>query len=287
MTRSMTAFARVESQNAWGNLAWEVRSVNHRYLDLTFKMPEALRALEHPLRELCRKKLQRGKVDCLLRVDQITPEDSQLNLNLPLLKQLTEALDAIESNARINQPTSLDLLKWPGVIVQEEDDQDLINQEVLAQFSNALDALIEMREREGAELRELISDKLDQVAAITGAAQSAVPAIIQSQNDRIRQKLEELNIEVDQNRLEQELVHLAQKADVAEELDRLHSHVQEVQSNLKQSGAVGRRLDFLMQELNREANTLASKAIHADTTVQAVELKVLIEQMREQVQNIE
>jgi len=284
----MTAFARVEHQTDWGNLAWEIRSVNHRYLDLTFKIPESLRRLEPALREACRKHLHRGKVDCLLRIDPLAQSADDIHLNLPLVKQVGAALSVIHGELdTVQAPSSLELLKWPGVIVQKETEETAIHGAVVSQFQQALTTMTEMRVTEGEALRNIILEKLSQVANITANARSEVPAIIASQNERIRQKLTELQVEVDENRLEQELVHLAQKADVVEELDRLAAHVDEVGSTFSQKGGIGRRLDFLMQELNREANTLSSKAIHADTTIQAVELKVLIEQMREQVQNIE
>lgn len=280
----MTAFARAES----GGIVWELRSVNQRYLDVNFKIPESLRFLEPALRDILRGKIQRGKVECLLRVDRKIDDPTDLKVNqgavLKLLKA-TQDIAAIFPDAR--QPTTLDLLNWPGVLEQEEQDRDALGLEITTAFSEGVTALAAMREREGAGLEQIIRTKLLELADIVTAVRGEVAVIQDRQQHKIRDRINELKVDVDAGRLEQELVYQAQKSDVAEELDRLNTHVTEVQSTLDSKKPAGRRLDFLMQELNREANTLSSKAIAANTTIAAVELKVIIEQMREQVQNIE
>lgn len=284
MTKSMTAFARIES----GNVTWEIRSVNHRYLDGTFKLPEAFRGLEPKLRNSLRKQLDRGKVDCLLRVNQDLDEDQSIVINKVQLEKLNAAINkttsVIDNAAPIN---ILDVLRWPGILTTESTDQSQLDNKIKESFEAGLKSLLEMRGREGEELRKIIQDKLADLKVIVDAIKLEAPLIVARQKQKILDRLADLNQEPDKNRLEQELVYLAQKSDIAEELDRLYTHVEEVFATLAQTGPVGRRLDFLMQELNREANTLSSKAVAANTSVQAVELKVIIEQMREQVQNIE
>ena len=284
MTKSMTAFARAQS----GNITWEIRSVNHRYLDGTFKIPESYRGLEPKLRNRLRAQLDRGKVDCLLRVEEGSNDELGLVINESQLHQLKEAINAASGVIdNLAAPNPLEILKWPGVLSSEGIDQTETENVISACFEEALSSLLEMRSREGSELNRLIQEKLGELQRIVDDVREEAPLISERQREKLIKKLNELNLEVDNNRLEQELVYLAQKSDIAEELDRLDAHVEEVQTTLARSGPVGRRLDFLMQELNREANTLSSKAQAANTSIQAVELKVFIEQMREQVQNIE
>lgn len=284
MTNSMTAFARVESSG----ISWEVRSVNQRYLDVNFKIPESFRFLEPALREALRKNLTRGKVDCLLRVDNTELETAEVNLNEDFLKSLKSATEQIRAEIPgAAEPTSLDYLAWPGVISQNKEDREVLGAKVTEVFTAGLKQLKEMRQREGHELERMIQERLEALSEIVVTVRAEVDQIQARQQEKIRGRIEELGVEVDAGRLEQELVYQAQKSDVAEELDRLETHVAEVRSTLASNKPIGRRLDFLMQELNREANTLSSKAIAADTTIAAVELKVIIEQMREQVQNIE
>ncbi len=289
MPRSMTGFARREAKLPWGTAIWEIRSVNHRYLEPSFRLPEDFREIEPGLRELMRKHLQRGKVEAMLSVQWEQEGDADLGLNLARVTQLARAAQQIgetlgDAAARVNP---LDILKWPGVLQKQELDRDAIQAEVLGLFEAALTQLIEHRSREGAELEQLILQRLDGVSAQVAAVRARLPDILHSQREKLQAKIASLQIELDPERLEQEIALLAQKADVDEELDRLDTHVIEVKRSLKQTDSLGRRLDFLMQELNREANTLSSKAIVSGTTQAAVELKVLIEQMREQVQNIE
>lgn len=288
MPRSMTGFARREVKLSWGTAVWEIRSVNHRYLEPSFRLPEDFREIEPHLREAMRKALQRGKVEANLNI-QWEQEETELGINTTRVAQLTKAAQHINhllgaSAAPIN---ALDILKYPGVIQKQEIDRDAIQAEVLKLFNSALDGLIEHRTREGNELEQLILQRLDAVSAQVLLVRARLPEILSAQREKLQTKLAALQIDLDPERLEQEIVMLAQKADVDEELDRLDTHVIEVKRSLKQTDSLGRRLDFLMQELNREANTLSSKSIVSDTTQAAVELKVLIEQMREQVQNIE
>lgn len=289
MPRSMTGFSRHEAKLPWGTVIWEVRSVNHRYLEPGFRLPEDFREIEPALRDLLRKTLQRGKVEISLYLQHEQENETELGINLQRVAQLGQAAGQIyqqlgEKAALINP---LDLLKWPGVIQKQEVDREARQAEVINLFQQALNMLVEHRSREGAELEQLILQRLDAVSAQVRAVRARLPEILQGQREKLQQKIASLGVELDPERLEQEIVLLAQKADVDEELDRLDTHVAEVKRSLKQSESLGRRLDFLMQELNREANTLSSKAIVSDTTQAAVELKVLIEQMREQIQNIE
>ncbi len=282
MTKSMTAFARVEKET----FVWEIRSVNHRYLDASFRMPENLRHLETALKAKFRNRVHRGKLDCTLKITGTSRKEA-IEINEDLVRQLTGALDKVAELSGLNAPTdALQLMKWPDVIVNEGSDDEL-GKMVTAGFSEAVEALVEMRSREGEELANVIADKLAEIETIVVAVRDEAPKIEASQAEKLRSRIDSLNLEVDPARLETELVILAQKQDVMEELDRLDTHIAEVRRNLGLAEPVGRRLDFLMQELNREANTLSSKAVVAGTTMHAVDLKVIIEQMREQIQNIE
>ncbi len=287
MTHSMTAFTRQEAQYPWGSLSWEIRSVNQRFLEPHFRLPETLRELEPAIRELQRKQLNRGKVESVLRF-QPAQVSEQFSINETLIKQLAGAAESISSHlqnpAQINP---LELMQWPGVLQNEEVDQDEIKKAALELYKQGLKDLIKARAREGEELANLIVQRLDGIDEIVKQVRAALPGILERQRQQILEKLETIKDELDPARIEQEMVILANKTDVAEELDRLDTHVAEVRRILKKKDPIGRRLDFLMQELNREANTLASKSIVTETTQCAVELKVLIEQMREQIQNIE
>lgn len=287
MTRSMTAFTRQETQGDWGSLVWEIRSVNHRYLEPHLRLPDSLRELEGSLREKLRQSLSRGKVECTLR---FVPETQQqtLSVDREYAAQLVAAAEELGQMISDRQPINpLEVLRWPGVLLESELDMDAVKKAALKLFNTALDDLAQGRAREGAELALLIAQRLDSIDQVVIQVRGRLPEIMAAQRNNLRNRLTELRAELDEARIEQEIALLAQKADVDEELDRLDTHVQEVRRVLKQKEPVGRRLDFLMQELNREANTLSSKSIVADTTQCAVELKVLIEQMREQIQNIE
>ena len=288
MTLSMTAFSRQQQEQEWGSLTWEIRSVNHRYLETSVRLPESLRALENGVREAVRKRLTRGKVECALRFQSEAKVSSDLHLNTKLIQQLVQANIEIEqitgTSVSLN---NMEVLRWPGVIEEQDFDKTSIEKQALSLFSAALDDLVAMREREGAELQGFIQQRIDSVREIVVSIRNKMPEILAKQKQNILDRLADLQAELEPSRLEQEVSLLTQKADVEEELDRLDSHLNEVERVLGAKGQKGRRLDFLMQELNREANTLSSKSIVVETTVNAVELKVLIEQMREQIQNIE
>ncbi|MEG4316246.1 YicC/YloC family endoribonuclease [Pseudomonas sp. FIP_A4] len=287
MVHSMTAFARSELAGPHGTLSWEIRSVNHRYLEPHLRLPETFRDLEGAVREALRKGLSRGKVECTLRFAEDAGR-GELQLDRERASQLIAAAESVA--ALIRQPAPIDplqVLGWPGVLVGDAIDPQALNQSALQLFHDALAQLREGRQREGEELARLLDERLDGILVEVATLREQVPQMLAAQRQKVLDRCAEMQVELDPQRLEQEMVLLAQKSDVAEELDRLATHVGEVRRVLKAGGAAGRRLDFLMQELNREANTLGSKAFDPRSTQAAVNLKVLIEQMREQVQNIE
>ena len=287
MIYSMTAFAHLEIKKEWGNAVWEIRSVNQRFLETYFRLPEAFRHLEMGLRERLRNSLTRGKEECSLRVELAQASNNKIALNNDYAEQVIASLKTLQSIAGEGEINLVDVLRYPGVVDAQSQDLDQIAQDLLAGFEQILTDFIAMRRREGANLQAIIQQRLDSIAEIAQSVQNQMPEVLQWQKDRLQQRFEELNLQLDPQRLEQEMVLTAQRVDVAEELDRLQLHVKETSSILKKGGAVGRKLDFMMQELNRESNTLASKSINAAITNSAVELKVLIEQMREQIQNLE
>jgi uncharacterized protein (TIGR00255 family) len=284
----MTAFARVQQSEKFGTLTWELRSVNSRYLDINCRLPEDFRAQEGRVRECINKRLQRGKVECGLRFVPELALETGLEVNAALVKSLIDACQQI--NTRLHQPSEInpvDILNWPGVVAEPEQDFKAIFAASEQLLQKALDELVENRLREGERMRELIEKRCASMQQVVDKVRQQLPQIQQHYREKLTARLEELSASVDQDRLEQELVFLAQKMDVDEELDRLDAHLKELCDVLDRDEAVGRRLDFLMQELNREANTLGSKSADISTTQASVELKVLIEQMREQIQNIE
>ncbi len=287
MIYSMTAFAHVEVKKSWGSAVWEMRSVNQRFLETYFRLPEAFRHLEATLRERLRAQLTRGKVECSLRIEFNADSNAEVALNQEYALKVINSLKWLKQQAQEGEINLVDILRFPGVVDTQNQDTDQIAQDLLAGFEQILAEFIAMRAREGENLQQLILQRLAAISAETAKVQQQMPLVLQWQKARLQERFEELNLQLDPQRLEQEMVLLAQKVDVAEELDRLQLHVKETVSVLKKGGAVGRKLDFMMQELNREANTLASKSINADITNSAVELKVLIEQMREQIQNLE
>ena len=288
MIHSMTAFARESAATDQGILTVELRSVNHRYLDCSFKLPDALRPLEPRLREKTGAAMARGKLDCLARLQGHATQGGEMKVNPDQLDKLLAATGLIaERLGEVRPPGALEILQFPGICSAEEPSEEQLRKTAEGLFSKAIDNLLENRLREGAKLASMVLDRLHQVDEVVAATRQLLPELMQQQRNRIISRIEELKIEIDGNRLEQELVHLAHKADVDEELDRLEAHVGEVRHTLEKGGPCGRRLDFLMQELNREANTLSSKSFASSTTQNAVQLKVLIEQMREQIQNIE
>jgi len=284
----MTAFARQPIEKDWGTGAWEIRSVNSRFLETNFRLPESFRYLEFKLREKLRKNLSRGKVDCSLRLDVNQGNCESLSIDNDLATSLLTSHKALQQAANIEQEPDLTrMLSWPGIIKKAEVDGDKMEKELLASMDEAIDQLINMRAREGEGIISMIEQRVDGIVEQVSYVRQEMPVIREWQREKITTRFEDAKIELDESRVEQELVMVAQKIDVDEELDRLDVHVKEVSRLLKKGGAVGRRMDFLMQELNREANTLGSKSISAKTTAASVELKVLIEQMREQIQNIE
>ena len=287
MIYSMTAFAHLEIKKEWGNAVWEIRSVNQRFLETYFRLPEVFRHLEMGLRERLRNSLTRGKVECSLRVELAQASNNKIALNNDYAEQVIASLKTLQSIAGEGEINLVDVLRYPGVVDTQSQDLDQIAQDLLAGFEQILADFIAMRGREGENLQAIIQQRLDSITEIAQSVQQQMPEVLQWQKDRLQQRFEELNLQLDPQSLEQEMVLTAQRVDVAEELDRLQLHVKETSSILKKGGAVGRKLDFMMQELNRESNTLASKSINADITNSAVELKVLIEQMREQIQNLE
>lgn len=288
MIYSMTAYARKEVKGDWGSAVWEIRSVNQRYLETYFRLPEQFRGLEPMLRERFRQRLARGKVECALRFEANPAAKGELTINETLANQVIKAGEQVMhmtgERSRINP---FQVMQWPGVMETPEQDMDSVNKDLLAAFDEAIGEFIEARGREGDNMKALIEQRLDAIDAEVTKVRARMPEIIEWQRERLFSKFEDAKIELDSSRVEQELILLAQKSDVAEELDRLDSHVKEAHNILKKGGACGRRLDFMMQEFNRESNTLASKSISTDITASGVELKVLIEQMREQIQNIE
>ncbi|MDX1431727.1 MAG: YicC/YloC family endoribonuclease [Gammaproteobacteria bacterium] len=288
MIRSMTAFARRESTDTWGTAYWELRSVNNRYLDIVPRLPEDVRALETAVRERIRARIKRGKVDCTLRLTLGSQGGSLFALNLDLAARLAEAAHEIEAllhdPARVN---AMDVMRWPGVVQTEAPDLDALGRAVLELLDAALDELVASREREGQAIDALIAGRCREMSAIVAAVRKRLPEALAEYRQRLAERLAEVREQLDAERLEQEMVLMAHKTDVAEELDRLEAHIAEVSRVLAEEDPAGRRLDFLMQELNREANTLAAKSMDADTTRASVDLKVLIEQVREQVQNVE
>jgi uncharacterized protein (TIGR00255 family) len=284
MTKSMTAFARSES----GHISWELRSVNHRYLEVSLKIPDTIRALEIGLRNQIKASLNRGKIDCQLRIGQSQTSQAGISINEKLLDEINSALATIIPKLQSCAPVNpLEILKWPGVLNEQTEDEAALKKTIGDLFDQALNQLVHMRASEGSELKHIVLEKLAELEVIVAQAAEEAPIITARQKEKMLAKLEELKVDADPGRIEQELVIMAHKSDVVEELDRLNTHIEEVRTTLNSTGAIGRRLDFLMQELNREANTLSSKAVATNTTIQAVELKVIIEQMREQIQNIE
>lgn len=288
MIQSMTAFARHETQTEWGVLTWELRSLNHRYLEVSVRLPDELRSLEGAVREKIAASVKRGKVDAALRYVPAKASQTDLRVNRAFAEQLLAA--AQEVAGLLNEPAPLDalaVLQWPGVLDTPKADIEPLQGAALALLGETLADLREGRAREGLKLKELIQQRLGGVRSVAAGAKNRLPLVMQQQRERIRARLEDVMSDLDAGRVEQEIALLAQKLDVDEELDRLETHVQEVLRVLERQEPVGRRLDFLMQELNREANTLGSKSTDTEMTRASVELKVLIEQMREQVQNIE
>jgi len=289
MIRSMTGFARREIQGPWGTLSCELRSVNHRYLELSLRLPDELRSLDADARQVIGAQLRRGKVDGGIYLRGTAQGNAALEINRPLLEQLLQRVDEVAAfSARALAPTdALDLLRWPGVVREAERDVTPLAAAAMQLLIETAAELNESRAREGARIHEMLRSRAESVQQSVQQLRVRLPEIAERIRVRERERVAQLGVNVDPERLEQELVMLAHKMDFEEELDRLGSHVSETLQVLDGTEPAGRRLDFLMQEFNREANTLSSKSQDAQTTRTAVDLKVLIEQMREQVQNVE
>ena len=282
---SMTGSANCIISSDIAALNIDITSINGRFLELNFKMPDSLRHLESKLREAFQKKLKRGKVDCYITLSHNLK--STLKVDKSALEQLSIAIKTIEKSIGGISTNSLEILNYPGIQVQDENVQSKIDDFVLNSLETAISKLVTARAHEGEKLKLAIQSRLESIEKELLPVEKALSELVSKEREKIKAKIAELSIEIDPNRIEQEVTLVAQKADVREEYDRLKAHIKEVRSILQTGGICGKRLDFMMQEFNREANTLASKASSLDITKVAVELKVLIEQMREQVQNIE
>lgn len=288
MIHSMTAFARMQSQGEWGNLTCEMRSINHRYLEISLHLPEILRVLEMPIREKIRQMVKRGKIECSIRLQTNNGKQDGVVVNKDIAKALCEASETIAAMLRQPEPISAtDILRFPGVLETKEADLTLLQPEVMNLLEMTVTELMNARAREGKELTQLFSQRMDLMLQELAKIRERLPQIQHEQQERLRKRFHDAKVELDSTRLEQEMVIFAQRMDVAEEIERTETHLTEIRRILREGGAVGRRLDFLMQELNREANTLGSKSTDSTVTHAAVEMKVLIEQVREQVQNVE
>jgi uncharacterized protein (TIGR00255 family) len=289
MIKSMTSFASAEQLFDFGRLAWELRTVNHRYLEFSLRLPEEFRVLEPEVRKRIGRHVSRGKVDATLRYSE-TPGSTRGRLVLNTetatsLLQIHDEFAALSKNPE--KPGLTSMLRWPGMVVEELPDPGPMRSAAMELLEKAAADLHDGRLREGDQMAQAISERLDGVAVWTGKIRGWLPEIRAALRERMLERIGDLDQNLEPGRLETEVAVLAQKMDVDEELDRLDSHVTEARRTLELTEPVGRRLDFLMQEFNRESNTLSSKSVDQRTTQAAVELKVLIEQMREQVQNVE
>jgi len=284
----MTGFARQSAESVVGTLTWELRAVNHRYLDVQFRLPEELRPQEQAFKQQVSAVLKRGKVECTLHVRRAFDQQKEMRLNADLVQLIGTRVTEISGILpESSPPSAVEILRWPGVITETEIDAGPLQQEAGALLDQALEAMTAMRASEGERISAMLESRCNDIAALAKTVRERLPDVLSKAHEKQRERIDRLDVEADPARLEVELALIAQKLDVDEELDRLDSHIVEIGQALRSKEAVGRRLDFLMQELNREANTLGSKSADAETTKAAVELKVLIEQMREQIQNVE
>ena len=284
----MTGFARQSSESSLGTLTWELRAVNHRYLDVSFKMPDELKAHEPALRQIVGERLKRGKVECAFHFRRAIDKSGDMELDEALISLLSSRVNDVSSVLRnAGRVDPLDILRWPGVVQQPQVDIEPLLEEARTLLEAAVDAMASMRASEGERIGAMLESRCAEIESLATGVRARMPEVRDAMRRRQRERLDKLDVSADPERLEVEIALLLQKIDVDEELDRLDSHLAEIRDAMRRDEAVGRRLDFLMQELNREANTLASKAADSETTKAAVELKVLIEQMREQVQNVE
>lgn len=288
--QSMTGFARVQAEDSTlGSLSIELKAVNSRYLDIYFKLPESLRGFETTMRQLISKQLVRGKVECAIRYYPATEE--QLSVNMDYVNALLTATQSLSQQYNLNPAGVGELLRLPGVLIERPVEQSALKQWLMPLFEQSVNELLLQRQSEGQHLQSLLLDRLASVKAIITDVEKNYHHSTQQVSDRLHEKLDELaerhQSEVDEVRFEQEMIYLLQKMDIAEEIDRLNGHIAEIEKLLQANMPVGRKLDFLMQEMNRESNTIGSKSQHLGLTMNAVDLKVLLEQMREQIQNIE
>jgi len=286
---SMTGFARAQDEGEWGQAVCELRSTNHRYLEMSIHIPESLREIESTVRDQIRHHIKRGKVECYIRFHPSpSAQGAELNVNVSLAKQLcqinNQISQLIDHSATVNV---MDVLKWPGVLQISELDLETIEDALVHLLEKSLIDLVNVRAREGQVLQALFFKRLEAMRLEIEKAKTRMPEVLKHLKEKLMARFADAKIEFDPARFEQEIVLLAQRIDVTEELDRLGAHIQETHRILQQGGTAGRRLDFLMQELHREANTLGAKSVDVELTRVSVELKVLIEQMREQVQNVE
>ena len=287
MPRSMTAFARSTLDFDWGSVTCELRSVNHRFLETNFRLPETMREVEMPLREIARTKLSRGKIDCSVQVN-FKHQENGIKADIELARQYIDIAEKLASELHNPAPISpMEIMRWPGILKDQDIDSKTLHQAAIETVTDTVEQLLDSRQREGDKLADMIEHRLVGVESQIAVVRKELPTILSLQRQRLYEKLDDLKAQLDEDRLEQEMVIIANRADVDEELDRLEAHIGEIRLTLSSDKSIGRRLDFLMQELNREANTLGSKSIAGATTQASVELKVLIEQMREQIQNIE
>ena len=288
MPYSMTAFSRTSGQTPWGEITCELRSVNHRYLEINPRLPDEVRSLEPQIRDNIAQHVKRGRVDCNIRLQQQELGAEDVNVNKDLIAKVVAVADQIRAQNSNLQPLRVaDVLRWPGVVLAPQLDEDQIGTVAMECLRDAIHQLVDIRKREGERLLSTLLTKLEGAREIVKGLKTSVPNLQQQFRQRVEKRLEDARLELDPTRLEQELVIYIQKSDVSEEIDRLEAHLEELSNVFHQDQPIGRRLDFLMQELNREANTLGSKSIDTRLTQASVELKVLIEQMREQVQNLE
>jgi uncharacterized protein (TIGR00255 family) len=288
MLHSMTGFARESVETDLGTMTWEIRAVNHRYLDVQFKLPEDLRPKEQAFRQQASAVLGRGKIECGLYFRRATDQQSEMQIDMELVEllglRISELSAKLSSTAAINP---IEILRWPGVMQQPEVDAEPLFGEASTLLDKTLAALDDMRASEGRRIGDMLESRCADIEQIAAMVRKRMPVVLAASRAKQKERIDKLDVEADPARLEVELALIAQKIDVDEELDRLESHLVEIRDALGEGKPVGRRLDFLMQELNREANTLGSKSADTETTKAAVDLKVLIEQLREQVQNVE
>ncbi|MEC7875970.1 MAG: YicC/YloC family endoribonuclease [Pseudomonadota bacterium] len=288
MIHSMTAYGRSEDSNSQSSISCEIRSINHRYSEISIRLPEELRPLEQKIRDHISDKIKRGKIECNIRIEQYNTYNEVLSINQELLKNIIEAAEETNSNLSTFAPlNSLDLLRWPGVLEKSTLDVEKIGKSIFQLVDEAINIVIDTRQREGKKIKKMLTERCSKIKKIINNVRKQMPTILKNVRKKLTQRIQEISNELNDDRLEQELLFLSQKMDIEEEIDRLNAHVDEVIRVIDQKEPIGRRLDFLMQEMNRESNTLGSKSNHIYTSNASVELKVLIEQMREQIQNIE